>query len=332
MQRQDSKRLVQWYLENKRDLPWRQSQDPYRIWISEVMLQQTTVQAVRPYFERFIKRFPSLNDLALSPLEDVIEHWSGLGYYSRARNLHKSALKLQQTGFPKSHVELLEYPGFGPYTSRAVSSLAFEEKVGVLDGNVIRILSRKYGLALKWWETAARQELQKISDCLARVEKPSVVNQAMMDLGATICTPKSPTCFLCPWNKDCKAFENGKTTELPLSKPTVEFQNWIWKAQLFTKKEQLALIQNSTAPFLKDQWVFPGEFKKTKLKPKKFDVNHSITKYNIYVIIDTKPTLQKVLGANTDRKKIKWVARKDLKKINPSSLLQKVLLQRRDHV
>ncbi len=321
----DSQDLVRWYLENKRDLPWRQSQDAYRIWISEVMLQQTTVQAVLPYFDRFMKRFPKLKDLAGSPLEDVIEHWAGLGYYSRARNLHKSALKLQESGFPKSFADLLDYPGFGPYTSRAVSSLAFEEKVGVLDGNVIRILCRKYGLNLKWWEGPSRNILQDMADSLAQIEKPSQLNQAMMELGATVCTPKNPTCFMCPWNKTCVAFKEGSIAKLPLQKPRAELQNWIWRVQILNKKNTLGLIQNTQAPFLKGQWIFPGEFIQTKSKPKKYDVNHSITKYNIYVQIEKQHSKSKLSIRKEELKKIKWFATKDLKKINPSSLLQKIL-------
>ena len=144
----DRDSLITWYKENKRDLPWRNpqgsrgSKDPYRIWISEVMLQQTTVTAVIPFYEKFMNRFPKVQDLAQAKIEDVYEYWAGLGYYSRARNLHKAAQMFAENGFPKTAAELIEYPGLGPYTSRAIASLAFGEKVGVLDGNVIRVLSR----------------------------------------------------------------------------------------------------------------------------------------------------------------------------------------------
>ena len=162
---EDQKNLIAWYQKNKRVLPWRASQDPYKIWISEVMLQQTTVTAVIPYYEKFLKLFPTVQKLAAATIEDVYEMWAGLGYYSRARNLHKSAVLLSEmilsgNGFPQSYQQLLELPGFGPYTARAVSSLAFGEKTGVLDGNVIRVLSRKYGIDSDWWQTVARNDLQ----------------------------------------------------------------------------------------------------------------------------------------------------------------------------
>ena len=134
--------LINWYLANRRPLPWRKDKNPYTIWISEVMLQQTTVAAVIPYFERFIERFPNQHTLAQAELSEVYEYWAGLGYYSRARNLHASAKIISDSGFPEDYSQLIQLPGFGPYTARAVASLAFDQKVGVLDGNVIRVLSR----------------------------------------------------------------------------------------------------------------------------------------------------------------------------------------------
>jgi A/G-specific adenine glycosylase len=206
----ESRNLIDWYRGIRRDLPWRKDRDPYRIWISEVMLQQTTVVAVIPFYEKFLKRFPTLKDLAISPVEDVLEYWAGLGYYSRARNLHKSSQVLHVNGFPKTAAELLELPGFGPYTARAVSSLAFDEKTGVLDGNVIRILSRKFGRSVEWWKPKGRNELQEIADALAQTEHSADLNQGMMELGATICTPAKPACLLCPWQRSCLARRRGR--------------------------------------------------------------------------------------------------------------------------
>lgn len=149
---EDRASLVAWYQKNKRVLPWRKDRNPYRIWISEVMLQQTTVAAVVPFYERFLERFPTVDDLAKASIEQVYEVWAGLGYYSRARNLHKAAQSIFEHGFPQKAEQLIELSGFGPYTSRAVASLAFNEHVGVLDGNVIRVLTRRYGLDIPWWE------------------------------------------------------------------------------------------------------------------------------------------------------------------------------------
>jgi A/G-specific adenine glycosylase len=315
----DHRKLLKWYQENKRDLPWRQSKDPYRIWISEVMLQQTTVVAVIPYFEKFLQLFPTVRDLAKAPESQVLEAWAGLGYYSRARNLHKAAKALAEKGFPKTAAELLELPGFGPYTSRAVASIAFGEAVGVLDGNVIRVLSRMYGKKLEWWNSKGREELQKISDELALQGSPDEVNQALMELGATVCTPQKVSCLLCPWSSTCVAREKNLIEKLPLKKPRKESEVWIWRPEVHIKKNQVALVQNHYAPFLKGQWIFPGQVLTSKEKPKKFDVKHFITHHDIYIQI------QKDTRTSPSKKDLQWVALQNLKQVNPSSLLTKVL-------
>jgi A/G-specific adenine glycosylase len=315
----DHKKLLQWYQENKRDLPWRRSKDPYKIWISEVMLQQTTVAAVIPYFERFLKKFPTVRALAEAPENEVLEAWAGLGYYSRARNLHKAAKKIADAGFPKSAAELLELPGFGPYTSRAVASIAHDEAVGVLDGNVIRVLSRRHGRSLEWWNTKGREELQTLSDGLAQTGSAGDVNQALMELGATLCTPQKVSCLLCPWSKDCVARATNRVESLPLKKPRKQSEIWIWQPKVFIQKNQVALVQNEYAPFLKGQWIFPGEVLTSSQKPKKFDVKHFITHHDIYIQIQTAKTSKK------ESEKWRWVPVSDLKKVNPSSLLTKVI-------
>ncbi len=315
----DHKQITNWYKKNSRALPWRESKDPYRIWLSEVMLQQTTVVAVIPYFERFLTKFPTLKDLANSPENEVLEAWAGLGYYSRARNLHKAAKALAPKGFPKTAAELLELPGFGPYTSRAVASIAFGEKVGVLDGNVIRVLSRRFGLQLEWWNQKEKNKLQEISDSMASLGDADVVNQALMELGATICTPQKVTCLLCPWNKDCVSFEKNLVTTIPLKKPRRDHEVWVWKVDLAVKDGKVALIKNDYAPFLKGQMIFPGIITKEKTKPKDYNVQHGITHHNIFIQINRKRSL--------NHQGLQWVELKDLKKINPSSLLTKVLTQ-----
>ncbi|MCX7978023.1 MAG: A/G-specific adenine glycosylase, partial [Bdellovibrionaceae bacterium] len=172
--------LLRWYSLNKRPLPWRAQRDPYAIWLSEVMLQQTTVAAVLPYWQKFIERFPTVQDLATAPLSEVLALWSGLGYYSRAKLLHQSAKKLAHTGFPKTWSELIQLPGFGPYTARALSSIAFAEPVGVVDGNVIRFLCRLTGQKIPWWQSAGRSRIQNLSDKLASMGQPGETNQAVM--------------------------------------------------------------------------------------------------------------------------------------------------------
>ncbi|RYZ69854.1 MAG: A/G-specific adenine glycosylase [Proteobacteria bacterium] len=315
----DHGKLLKWYQENKRDLPWRRSKDPYRIWISEVMLQQTTVAAVIPFYDRFLKKFPTVQDLANAPEPDVLEAWAGLGYYSRARNLHKAAKLIAENGFPKTAAELLKLPGFGPYTSRAVASIAHGEKVGVLDGNVIRVLSRMYGKKTEWWNTKARDELQKMSDELSLIGSPDEINQGLMELGATICTPQKVSCLLCPWNSSCVARENSWVEMLPLKKPRRESEVWVWQPEVHIRKNQVALVQNNYAPFLKGQWIFPGKVLTSKDKPKKFDVKHFITHHDIFIQI------QKDSKSPKASETIQWVDLKNLKKVNPSSLLTKVL-------
>lgn len=319
----DQNALINWYNENKRELPWRKNRDAYQIWISEVMLQQTTVTAVIPYYEKFIKRFSNVKKLAKASESEVIEMWAGLGYYSRARNLHKAAQILAQRGFFQKADELIQLPGFGPYTSRAVSSLAFGEKVGVLDGNVIRVLSRFYGLKLNWWENKEKVKLQALADKLAQTEFNSEINQGLMELGATVCTPKKPICFLCPWKSRCVAFDQGIVEMLPFPKPKSEFEIWQWtlhpvfKKNKINKKDQILLAPNETTPFLK-KVLFPhGQAKKLKVKPKKYDLKHGVTKYDIYISIleNTKPLT----------KSATWVDLKEIKKVNPTSLMTKIL-------
>ena len=313
----DHKQLTQWYKKNLRPLPWRENKNPYRIWLSEVMLQQTTVVAVIPYFEKFLNKFPTVQDLANAPESEVLEAWAGLGYYSRARNLHKAAKALAAQGFPETAAELLELPGFGPYTSRAVASIAFGEKVGVLDGNVIRVLSRRYGLKLEWWNSKGRDLLQGISNDLAALGSADVVNQALMELGATVCTPQKVMCMLCPWAATCVSREKNLVDTLPLKKPRKDSEVWVWKPLVSMKNSKVALIKNDYAPFLKGQMIFPGEIAKEKNKPKAYDAKHNITHHDIFIQISQRKSIP---GKN-----VEWVDIKDLKKINPSSLLQKVL-------
>lgn len=314
--------LINWYTENRRELPWRNSRDPYRIWISEVMLQQTTVIAVIPYYEKFLERFPTVGHLAQAPIEHVLESWAGLGYYSRARNLHRAAQILACSGFPSSAQELLNLPGFGPYTSRAVASLAFSEPVGVLDGNVIRVLSRVFARADNWWESKPRAHLQSLADQLCASGPSEVINQGMMELGATVCTPHNPNCLLCPWSRQCEARKQNRISELPAKRPRKASEVWVWQPILVQKSgrsgARWAVIKNDYAPFLKGQWIFPGTIKRQKDKPKVFDLKHGITHHDIYVKIEAGLS-------RSETKRVKWVSADELKKISPSSMLQKIL-------
>ncbi len=297
------------------------------------MLQQTTVAAVVPYYEKFMVKFPTVKKLAESPLEQVFESWVGLGYYSRARNLHKAAQILAKDGFPKTAAELLELPGFGPYTSRAVSSLAFSEPVGVLDGNVIRVLSRVYGKAIDWWSNSGRAELQVLSDDLAKLGPSNDVNQGLMELGATVCTPRSPACVLCPWKKHCVALSEDRIDTLPSKKPRRDSEVWVWDVELVelaSSKRQppsFAFIENNYAPFLKGALIFPGTIQKQNKKPKSFALRHGITHHDIYIRIQHRASTKSEAktGFKIGATPAQWFSSHEVKKINPSSVLQKIL-------
>lgn len=317
--------LESWFLERARPLPWRASKDPYRIWISEVMLQQTTVAAVIEHYKKFCQRFPHLESLANAPVEDVLESWSGLGYYSRARNLHKSAkLILQQGAFPKTFSELLSLPGFGPYTSRAVSSLAFGERVGVLDGNVIRVLCRLHGDASEWWKATQIKRLQTLSDQWAILAKdPSVSNQGLMELGATVCTPQKVHCALCPISHHCQSLQKNTVDEIPLKKPRKKLQEFQWTMSVCIHDKKIALIENKQhAPVLKNNLLPPSRWKSVEKAPLKFNFVHTVTHHKIYVKIRyLDPT-------DSELSECVWIPIKEVKKHSPTSFMQKILTTR----
>lgn len=314
----DHSLLLAWYRANRRDLPWRKNRDPYQIWVSEVMLQQTTVAAVIPYYEKFLTLFPRVQDLAQAPESAVLKAWAGLGYYSRARNLHKAAKALNENGFPKTAAELIEFPGFGPYTSAAVASIAFGDPVGVLDGNVIRVLCRRFGLDVDWWTTTAKKDLQARADIFAQLGHPDEINQALMELGATVCTPHSPACLLCPWSSRCEARKADRVLSLPRPKPRKKIELWTWSPVVIRKKNQVALLQRHDSPILRGQWLFPGNFEKVKQKPTSFHARHGITHHDLYVNVSLSSRPPK----NPD---LKWFDVEKIVEVNPSKLLQKIL-------
>jgi len=211
------RRLLNWYRTNKRDLPWRRTRDPYRIWISEIMLQQTRVAAVIPYFARFLDRFPDIQALASAGEHVLLAAWAGLGYYSRARNLQKAAKKVLELGrFPSDYSTIRTLPGIGDYTAAAIASIAFDLPHAVLDGNVIRVLSRLTGEDGNVDSSMVRSRLRAVADSLLDPRHPGEFNQGLMELGATICLPKQPQCLLCPLARVCRARQSGRQNELPL--------------------------------------------------------------------------------------------------------------------
>jgi A/G-specific adenine glycosylase len=212
------KKLLGWFAEFQRDLPWRRTRDPYHIWLSEIMLQQTRVAAVIPYYERFLEAFPEVKALAEAPEEEVLRHWAGLGYYSRARNLQKAAQQIiaqHESRFPDTEEKALALSGIGSYTAAAVLSIAYGKKLAVLDGNVARVIARLDAVRGDLRAGSRWQQLQEKADKLLAPQEPGNWNQAMMELGATICTPRSPQCLLCPVAEFCDARKRGLESVIP---------------------------------------------------------------------------------------------------------------------
>lgn len=220
-----SSALLRWYPQNKRDLPWRNTQNPYIIWLSEIILQQTRVAQGLPYFERFVKAYPTVRHLAEAPVEDVLRLWQGLGYYSRARNLHQCARQIVEeygAQFPTNYQGLFRLKGVGQYTAAAIASFAYGEKVAVLDGNVFRVLSRYFGLATDIASSKGKRQFQELADKLIPASHPGEYNQAIMEFGALQCTPKKADCPICPLKASCVAFGADLVGVLPVKEKKVK--------------------------------------------------------------------------------------------------------------
>lgn len=210
--------LLDWFDRQQRDLPWRHTNDPYAIWISEIMLQQTRVAAAIPFYERFLARFPSLEALAETPEADVLAHWAGLGYYYRARNLHSAAKQMKSAGgFPRCYDGIRAQPGVGDYTAAAIASIAFNLPHAAVDGNVLRVLSRVFGDGADIATASGRKHFAQVAGHLLDRNRPGAFNQAMMELGATVCLPSNPQCLLCPVSGLCRARSAGQQDVFPAS-------------------------------------------------------------------------------------------------------------------
>ena len=250
--------LLSWYERNRRDLPWRRSQDPYRIWVSEVMLQQTTVRSVIPYYEAFLERFPSLAALARASEEDVLASWSGLGYYHRARNLHRAAQHVSERHagtFPRTLEAALAVPGIGLYTASAILSIAFGQPLPVVDGNVRRVLARL--LALSGTEYRKDGPYYNRAEELLDRERPGDWNQAVMELGATVCLPKKPACDACPARRLCKAHAQGLVEKLPEGRSRRAPVDVTVAAALIERAGRVLLVRRPEGRLLGRMWELP---------------------------------------------------------------------------
>ena len=218
-----STEILRWFRENGRDLPWRETRDPYAIWLSEIILQQTRIAQGWEYWERFMQTYPKVEDLAAASEDDVLKLWQGLGYYSRARNLHAAAKQIVALGsFPNTLDGIKSLKGVGDYTAAAIGSFAFDIPAAVVDGNVYRVLSRYFGIDTPINSTQGKKEFAALAQSLLPASDAASYNQGMMDFGAIQCTPQSPKCLLCPLAETCEALRSGRVEELPVKNKTVK--------------------------------------------------------------------------------------------------------------
>ncbi len=242
-------------------MPWRNTTDPYAIWLSEVMLQQTQVSTVEPYYRSFLRRFPDVRALAGAPLEEVLKLWAGLGYYRRAKSLHRAAQLVILTYhgvFPSKYDDILQLPGIGPYTAGAIASIAFHEKVSVLDGNVMRVLTRLLLIQDDIANPKTRKRLWNIADSLVPLKQPGDFNQAMMELGATVCTPVKPTCRTCPLQRVCGARRENLQEQLPVKKARESTPRIMLAAVIIRSPQGWMLAQRKSGGLWEHLWEFPA--------------------------------------------------------------------------
>jgi len=340
--------LLAWYDEERRDLPWRvppgKRPNAYRVWLSEIMLQQTTVKAVVPFYLRFLKLWPTVKALAAADLDDVLAAWAGLGYYSRARNLYKCAqVVANELGgrFPDNAAELQELPGVGPYTAAAIAAIAFNEPATPVDGNIERVVARLF--AVRQPLPAAKSELRRLAATLTPEDRPGDFAQAMMDLGAGICTPRRPSCLVCPLQTDCAANAHGIEEELPLRGVRAERPLRLGIAYVALREDGHVLLRRRpeagllggmlevpstawddllppaqdalhAAPLKADWWKMPGT------------VAHTFTHFKLELVVyralvGTDATL--TFWSEPDR--CRWVKRRDLASVALPSVMRKVI-------
>lgn len=285
--------LINWYLQNKRDLPWRHTKNPYNIWLSEIILQQTRVVQGLPYYNKFIKSFPNVESLANAEEEKVLKLWQGLGYYSRARNLHTTAkfINEQLKGeFPKNYNDLLKLKGVGEYTAAAIASFSFDEDVAVVDGNVFRVLSRFFGIESDISENKTKKEFQDLAKSLLPKGKASNFNQAIMEFGATQCVPKSPNCCDCIFNSNCYALQKNKINELPVKKKKIKVKN---------RYLNYVVVKDSNANFLIEKRTDNGIWKNLFQFPL-VETEKALNENKILDLIKKEFTADNVLQLNSE--------------------------------
>jgi A/G-specific adenine glycosylase len=301
--------LLRWYDANKRDLPWRQDRDPYRVWISEIMLQQTRVAAVIEYYRRFLKRFPTVQALMAATLSSVLTAWSGLGYYRRARALHQAAKVIvnEYAGrFPKTADELRALPGIGRYTAAAIASIAFDEPAAVVDGNVERVLGRLLGRNLD------REEAWSTAGQLLSRSRPGDFNQALMELGATVCLPKDPKCLMCPVVKFC-----SRRGELPKDSVEVRRKREVYYALNQRDGDVLLVERAASLSLMPGMWELPEIAQPNGEHPVSFTLRHSITVTDYVVRVSS--------GSAPEVPLARWIKKSRLVTLPLTGLTRKIL-------
>jgi A/G-specific adenine glycosylase len=265
MSRRFALHLLDWYAVHARQLPWRRRRDAYRIWISEIMLQQTQVDAVIPYYRRWLRRFPNARALAAAPLRDVLAVWEGLGYYARARNLHRAAQQVvNELGgrLPRTRAQLRRLPGIGPYTAAAIASIAFGEPAAVLDSNVKRVLARVFDFREDVKAASGERKLWALAERLVPPDRAGDYNQALMDLGATLCTPRAPACAACPVRAICRARKLGVQLERPVPRVRAALPHRTRAAGIVHKDGRVLITQRPEDELLGGLWAFPSAQRK----------------------------------------------------------------------
>jgi A/G-specific adenine glycosylase len=261
--------LLAWYRANARAHPWRGAGDPYAVWLSEIMLQQTQIATVTPYYQRFLEAFPTVSHLAAAPLERVLELWSGLGYYRRARHLHLAAqvvAQLPRAKFPEDYAGLRALPGIGDYTAKAVLSIAFNQPYAVLDGNVARVVARLCSLSGNLHQPQFRRTVETELTGLLSHREPGNFNQAMMELGQTVCLPRGPRCSVCPLAKWCGGYRSGNPEDFPLPRPRRAAETRHLAVALLRRGTKVAMVRGLEEGLMDDLWNFPSAFGSTSAK------------------------------------------------------------------
>ena len=255
-------RILTWYKRNRRHLPWRTTKNPYHIWVSEIMLQQTQVETVIPYYQRFLARFPTVETLAGASLQDVLKTWENLGYYARARHLHSAAKEIvarRGGAIPDNETELRRLPGIGAYTAAAILSIAFGRRIPAVDGNVRRVLCRLFAIRDPLEENKTLRRIHELASDLVPTRASSRFNQGIMDLGATVCTPRNPSCALCPVRESCLAFDLGLQDALPVTRKRGPLPHrQITAGVLFDDLGRLLIVRRPIRGLLGGLWKFPG--------------------------------------------------------------------------